>query len=412
MGRRDSIYVNPPFYVRFTWMIQRYLENELKNRFLNARSVYLYGPRQSGKTTLARTTFPGLLYISLEDPDHLEFASQDPRGFLAQFQTEGIIDEPQRCPELFSYLQAEIDIKKKKFILTSSQNFLLMEKISQSLAGRISILNLLPLSKAEIENSLSFDVVQDVLPTHAARPISELLEFVITGGYPELWENKASRTYWHSDYVRTYLERDVRQILKVHDLGLFNRFLKLCAGRSGSILNKASLASDCGISETQCARWLTILEQSGIVYFLRPFYKNFNKRLIKSPKIYFNDSGLLCHLLSITTSEHLSIHPLYGNIIETFVVSEIRKNSLNKGIEPELYFWRDSQGEEVDLILVQEGQFIPIEIKSAQTINLNYFKSLEKWTVLSSNTHKPIIIYGGIHAQNRQQGTVIPIDFL
>ncbi|MGE4169788.1 MAG: ATP-binding protein [Candidatus Margulisiibacteriota bacterium] len=394
-------------------MIQRHITTELKARFLASRSLYIFGPRQSGKTTLARETFPELRYISLEDPDHLAFATDDPRGFLNQFETQGIIDEPQRCPSLFSYLQSEIDIKKKKFILTSSQNFLLMEKVSQSLAGRISLLNLLPLSLSEIEHRPLIPF-PDLLNQHTSASFDTLnnrLETIITGGYPELWENPAARSYWHSDYVRTYLERDVRQILQVQDLGRFNQFLKLTAGRSGSLLNKASLAADCGLSETHCARWLSILEQSGIIYLLKPFYQNYNKRLTKSPKLYFNDTGLLCHLLSISTPTHLETHPLFGNIVETFVVSELRKNHLNQGLDPDFYFWRDAKGEEIDLIVPHHTTLIPVEIKSTQTIKPETLKPLFKWMNLSGS-QEAVLLYGGTDIQHRTQAVIFPISAL
>ena len=392
-------------------MIGRHLEQELKKRVTQARSVYIFGPRQSGKTTLARAAFKDLKYISLEDPDMREFAQHDPRGFLAQFNQSGIIDEPQRCPDLFSYLQSEIDIKKKKYVLTSSQNFLSMGKISQSLAGRISLMNLLPLSKSEIEKKTA-PLLFKQEPTQMLnfKPLNTFLDIIVTGGYPELWANTSAQSYWHRDYVQTFLERDVRQFMQIQDLGLFNRFLKLTAGRSGSILNKASLSSDCGISEAHCTRWLSILEQSGIIYLLKPFFNNFNKRLIKSPKLYFNDTGLLCHLLSISQAIQLSTHPLYGHIIETFVVSELRKLYLNKGQEPELYFWRDSHGEEIDIILMENNEAIPIEIKAAQTIHSTFLKPLEKWQTLTGNTNA-IIFYGGDQYQNRTTCQVIPIDF-
>ncbi len=391
-------------------MIFRHLENELKERFRYVRSLYIFGPRQSGKTTLARAAFPDMPYVTLEDPDIRAFAMDDPRGFLGQFIESGIIDEPQHCPDLFSYLQAEIDIKKKKYILTSSQNFLSMAKISQSLAGRISIVQLLPFSKAEIERR-PLPVLHDWNPAKRPfRSLPEYLDLVCFGGYPELWKTPESQRYWYSDYVQTFLERDIRYLMQIQDLGLFGRFLRLTAGRSGSVLNKASLASDCGISEVHCVRWLSILEQSGIIYLLKPFYNNFNKRLIKSPKLYFNDTGLLCYLLSIKQPAQLFTHPLYGHIVETFVVSELRKHYLNRGEDPELYFWRDSHGDEIDLILVDGGDMLPIEIKASQTLHPAMLRPLEKWQVLTG-TKRGIVFYGGDLYQQRTGCDVVPIDF-
>ena len=332
-------------------MIVRHLSKVLKARYKSARSVYIFGPRQSGKTTLVKETFPELKYVNLEDPDTLEFSETDPRGFFAQFDSDGggIIDEPQRNPKLFSYLQGQIDNDKKKFILTSSQNFLTMESISQSLAGRITVLNLLPLSKKEIDGkslikSESIFNAMDYKDKYTN--IDHMWGYILKGGYPELNVNPECFSYWPGDYVRTYLERDIRRVINVQDLGVFQKFLKLCAGRTGSILNRASLAGDCGISETSCVRWLSLLEQSGIIYILKPYYNNFDKRQVKSPKIHFVDSALCCYLLSIKTVEHLKklilylaqslSHMLYLNCLRIFTIMEkmrsfiILKNNMAK----------------------------------------------------------------------------------
>ena len=390
---------------------KRHLEPILRKRFQQARSVYLFGPRQSGKTTLARHCFPEIPYVSLEDPDARDYAKSDPKGFLNSFKTAAIIDEPQHFPDLFSYLQSEIDIRQKKFILTSSQNFLLSSSISQSLAGRLSILNLMPMTMSERFKKPYSDLWQKIKQDEPSSPITELYEQLLCGGYPEPVTHKASREFWYSDYTRTYLERDVRQVINVQDMGTFQRFLKLSAGRSGQILNRSSLSNDSGISETTCQRWLSILEQSGLIFYSAPYHNNFNKRITKSPKIYFWDTGLLCHLLGIRTTEHLHQHPLYGAIIETHVVAEIRKNFLNAGIEEPTFHWRDQQGEEIDLILEHNGVPIPIEIKAGQTIASSMLKSLEKWQITTQHAQN-VLFYGGATSQKRNNTHIQPIGVL
>ncbi len=394
-------------------MLNRHLSNILISRYKQARSVYIYGPRQSGKTTLARSSFPDLPYVTLEDPDVLDYAISDPRSFLQQFKEGGIIDEPQRYPDLFSYLQSEIDLNNKKFILSSSQNFLMMESISQSLAGRISILNLLPLSKAEIEHKPWVSLEDKLMiPPKEPHSIDTLWPLILKGGYPELYRIPGAMDYWFSDYVRTYLERDVRRLIKVEDLSIFQRFLKLCAGRSGHLLNYANLASDTGISETTCRRWLGLLEQSGLVMLLKPYHNNFQKRIVKSPKLYFLDTGLLCHLLMIKTQEHLETHPALGAIVETYTVTEIYKTFLNHGIEPECYFWRDAQKNEVDLLLaLPDNQLLPIEIKAGQTIASDWLKPLDKLCTLAK-IEKSFLLYGGKQSQQRNTTNIFPLDVL
>jgi predicted AAA+ superfamily ATPase len=394
-------------------VIERHIKKQLVTRFNSARSIYIFGPRQSGKTTIAKYCFPELSYVSLEDPDVLEFAKSDPRAFLGQFSDAAIIDEPQRFPELFSYLQGEIDNLHKKFILTSSQNFLMMESISQSLAGRISILQLYPLTNKEL-TAQKIKPIEDYfqLKNTETYSIDQQFDSIIRGGYPEVNANPDTFQFWHSDYIKTYLEKDVRQIINVQDLSIFQRFLRLCAGRTGNLINKASLASDCGISESNCNRWLSLLEQSGIIFLLNPYHKNFNKRLIKSPKLYFIDTGLCSHLLGIKSPEHLRSHPLYGAIIETYVVTELFKNFHNQGIEPQLYFWRDQRGNEVDVVFeLLSGETCAIEIKAGQTINSEMLTSIANWCDLSGTT-KTIVFYGGSKVQVRENVMIIPIAML
>lgn len=394
-------------------MIPRHLKEQLIKRYKLSRSIYIFGPRQSGKTTIAKQTFPDLPYVTLEDPDVLEYATTDPRGFLEQFKIGAIIDEPQRYPELFSYLQSEIDMKSKKYILTSSQNFLTMESISQSLAGRITILNLMPLSKREIEGKSLINLETFFNDkTSNLLSINTLWDKILIGGYPEVVSNPGVFEYWYSDYVKTYIERDVRRIINVQDLSIFQKFMKLCAGRTGSILNKASLANDTGISEKSCTRWLSLLEQSGIIVLLKPYHNNFNKRQIKAPKIFFIDTGLCSYLLGIKQQDHILTHPLLGSMVETYVFSEIYKNFLNNGLDTDFYYWRDQNGNEIDLIIdIEPSKSIVIEIKAGQTINNKMLSSLNKWASMAENS-KLILIYGGSQYQTRNGINILPINAL
>lgn len=387
----------------------------LLERYQFSRSVYIFGPRQSGKTTLAKQTFPNLPYYSLEDPDILEFSREDPRGFFSNFSEAGggIIDEPQRNPELFNYLQGQIDNEKLKFVLTSSQNFLTMESIAQSLAGRITILNLLPLSKGEISNKQLLKLEQLLTTKDSTMQYSNIdyiWDFILHGGYPEVNATPQVFPHWFSDYVKTYLERDVRKIINVHDLTVFQTFIKLCAGRTGSILNKASLAADCGISESTCTKWLSLLVQSGIIILLRPYYNNFKKRQTKSPKLHFIDSGLCCHLLGIRTKEHLKLHPLMGLILESYVVMELYKQACNSGESFEFYYWRDQHSNEIDLIIeLPSGTPIPIEVKAGQTISSGIINPIKNWCKMA-NVEKGIVLYGGTDFQERSEVNVIPFS--
>jgi predicted AAA+ superfamily ATPase len=395
-------------------MFYRHITKALQNRYEFSRSVYIFGPRQSGKTTLARQTFPNLPYVSLEDPDVLEFSISDPRGFFNQFTSTlgGIIDEPQRNPQLLSYLQGQIDEQKLKFILTSSQNFLMMDAMAQSLAGRISILTLLPLSKQEIYKRPLVDLSQmlnAILKNNKFNNIDYIWHSILNGGYPEVITTPQVFPYWFSDYIKTYIERDVRRIINIQDLNTFQRFVKLCAGRTGGILNKASLASDCGISETTCTKWLSVLEQSGIIFLLKPYHSNFNKRQTKSPKLHFIDTGLCCSLLGIRTVDHLTTHPLMGLIVESYVVAELYKQCFNCGEDPAFYYWHEQHEREIDLIIeLANGEIIPIEIKTGQTITKDMLSPINKWCDMTNSTNG-ILLYGGNDLQVRSNVTVIPL---
>lgn len=346
--------------------------------------VTLTGPRQSGKSTLLKSCFTDYKYISLEDPDIRQLAENDPRGFLKDCGTKCIIDEAQRVPDLFSYLQTIVDSRDEcgQFILSGSHNFLLMERISQSLAGRTGILKLFPFSAEELR-------AVDKLP-------NDLDEILLKGCYPRLYDKKVSAKEYFTSYLQTYVERDVRLLRNITDMAAFKRFLKLCAANVGSILNVTSLAKDAGISVITANSWISILEASFILLRLPPYYKNFSKRVIKSPKIYFCDTGLLCNLLNIFNREQLQKSGLRGAIFENFVVTEYMKNALFKGEEPQLYFWRDTNQNEVDLLCETDGELNAIEIKSGETKNQKFYDGLKKFAEVAgiplTNTR---VVYGG-----------------
>ena len=372
-------------------MIPRASEPLVRELLRGFPIVTVTGPRQSGKTTLARQVMAERPYWSLEDPDVRALAVDDPRGFLAQCPEGAVLDEVQRAPELFSYLQTHVDADggMGRFLLTGSQQFGLMSGISQSLAGRSAFVELLPLSHAEL--------------TEAGQAPQALDSMLFSGGYPALYDRPVSPRHWFPAYVTAYVERDVRQLLKVQDLDAFQRFVRLCAGRSGQLLNLSSLAADCGITHNTAKAWISVLEASYVVFQLRPHHANFNKRLIRSPKLYFHDTGLMCWLLGIQEPAQLAAHPLRGQIFETFVVSELRKGFLNRGEPPLFYFWRDSNGNEVDLLIEAGGALIPVEIKAGQTVNRDFFTGLERWLGLAGErARSPTLIYGGQVAHERR----------
>ncbi|QQS06787.1 MAG: ATP-binding protein [Fibrobacterota bacterium] len=385
-------------------MIHRHLAATLERRLKASRSVYVFGARQTGKTTLARG-HSELPYVTMEDPETRQEALADPRGFLARFPKGAILDEAQRAPEIFSYLQRILDERKGKWILTGSQNYLLLESVTQSLAGRISLLQLSPLSHSEIQGRTPSTPASLRSPGKGVEVNrSQLWETMLLGGYPEPVTEPDTREFWHGDYVRTFVERDVRQILNVHDTLSFQRFLQLTAGRTGQILNLTQLASDAGISVSSCKQWLSVLETSGIIHLLRPHFQNFNKRITKSPKLYFNDTGLVCRLLGIRNPEVLSLHPLVGSIFETWVIAELRKIWLNQGEEPPMWYWRDPAGLEVD-VLVDDGMTLhPIEIKMGATVDSEWLTRLNRWKELAGDVAgQPVLIHGGDAEQVRSK---------
>ncbi|WP_026279235.1 MULTISPECIES: ATP-binding protein [unclassified Thioalkalivibrio] len=380
-------------------MIPRTAETLVRERLSGFPIVTVTGPRQSGKTTLARAVMADRPYRSLEDPDVRALALDDPRGFLSQCPDGAVLDEVQRAPELFSYLQTHVDVDGRmgRFLLTGSQQFGLMSGISQSLAGRSAFVELLPLSHAELVEARQAPTALDAM--------------MFTGGYPALYDRPVSPRHWFSAYVTEYVERDVRQLLQVRDLDAFQRFVRLCAGRSGQVLNLSSLAADCGITHNTAKAWISVLEASYVLFLQRPHHANFNKRQVKSPKLYFHDTGLLCWLLGLQTPEQLVVHPLRGQVFETCVISELRKAFLNRGEPPLFHFWRDSNGNEVDLLIEWAGGLMPVEIKSGQTLNRDFFTGLERWTALSGDmARSPTLVYGGEGEHQRKDMRVLGWD--
>lgn len=343
------------------------------------------GPRQSGKTTLARATFPGKRYASLENPDERLFATQDPKGFLGRFPDGAILDEVQHCPDLLSYLQAVVDRDRRTglFVLTGSQNFLLLSGISQSLAGRSGLVQLLPFSLAELAAAdVSFPGSPD--------------EFLLKGLYPPLYDRPLKPQEWYGNYLMTYLERDVRQIANVHDLILFQRFVRMCAARTAQLLNLSSLASDCGVSQGTARNWIAILQASYILFLLQPHHQNFGKRLVKTPKLYFHDTGLAAALLGVQDTEHMTVHPARPALFETFVVNEFLKARYNAGLASNLYFWRDNVGNEVDIVTEIGPLLHPVEIKSGRTLTEDAFAGLGRWLKYAGKKSAvPTLVYGG-----------------
>jgi hypothetical protein len=393
-------------------MYQRALAPTLKDAARRYPVVTLTGPRQSGKTTLVRAAFREHAYASLEEPDVRAFALEDPRGFLAQFEGPVILDEAQRTPDLFSYLQTLVDEDDRpgRFILTGSQNFLLRQSISQSLAGRTAVLHLLPLSLSELEGHrpLALRTIGRRLPSRSRTTDRDLMETLFTGFYPRIHDRGLDAGDWLSNYVQTYVERDVREILNVGDLEAFGRFVRLCAGRTGQLLNLTSLGNDCGITHTTAKRWLSILEASFLIALLRPHHRNFGKRLIKTPKLYFLDCGLLCYLLRIRSPEDLRPHAARGVVFESFVVSELLKAFVHAGREPDLYFWRDATGHEIDVLIEAGRELVAVEVKSGQTVVPDFFDGLMFWRGLVGDDEAPAaLIHGGGETYRRRGVAVV-----
>jgi hypothetical protein len=378
--------------------IKRSLVNILIEDAKKIPVIAILGPRQSGKTTVAKQAFPKHNYISFEDYDNREFAQKDPRQFLKDNENEyGIIlDEVQHVPEILSYIQTNVDLNRRPghFILTGSQNFLVNQAITQTLAGRITIHTLLPLSIEELNKA-------NMIPEAPE-------EAIFKGYYPIIYAQDYDPVRWYQDYTRTYLERDVRTLGKVDDLATFARFFKLCAGRIGQIVNVSSLANDAGISFATARSWLSILEASYIIFMVQPHFKNFSKRLIKNPKLYFYDTGLACNLLGIEETKQIQSHYLRGGLFESMMISDLYKQFYNIARTPRIYFWRDKVGHEVDVIIERADQLFPIEIKAGLTISQNYFTELKYWNKLAdANPAHGFVIYSGDTNSTRSAGNVI-----
>ena len=375
-------------------MIQRAAKDKLKDLASKFKAVAVTGARQTGKTTLVKQVFKGKPYLSLENPETRNFALEDPRGFLASYPKGAILDEVQRTPELFSYLQEILDNSKVKglFILSGSNNFLLQQNISQTLAGRVGYINLLPFSIEELKKS-------KLLPDNDD-------QLMLKGFYPPIYDQEIPPLDWCPNYIRTYIEKDVRQIKNITDLIVFERFIKLLAGRSGQELNNSALAVETGVDVKTIQSWIGILESSFIIYLLKPHFKNFNKTIVKRPKVYFYDTALVCYLLGIRNVLQLKTHPLRGSIFEGMVVTELIKKRTNAGLPINIYYWRDKTGHEIDVIIDNGGKLLPIEIKSGKTLNSEFFKNIEYWSKLSG-AEKSVLLYAGEQNQKRTTGNEI-----
>jgi predicted AAA+ superfamily ATPase len=357
------------------------------------KAVAIIGPRQSGKTTLAKYVFPEKAYVNFENPDTRLFATEDPRGFLSNYPDGAIFDEAQRVPALFSYLQQILDesLTNGLFIITGSNNFLLQESISQSLAGRVAYLTLLPLTLEEIGTQ------------HTT--CNELL---VRGAYPGLYKEAIDPNTWYANYIRTYIERDVRLVKNINNLLTFERFVRLCAGRVGQLLNMQSLAIEVGVDAKTINTWMGILEMTFVAFRLQPYHKNFNKRLVKMPKLYFYDTGLAAALLGIENSQQLELNSFRSALFENFVILDLIKQRFNQAKASNLFFWRDSAGNELDILIDQTERLIPVEIKSGQTVTPAFFKGLNYWQKLTGE-EGGYVIYGGNQMEKRSQGrTVLP----
>lgn len=383
-------------------MIPRAVAETLRRNLRQFPIVSLTGPRQSGKTTLLRNEFPEYSYVSLEDPDARAFAQDDPRSFLALHGPRTILDEAQRVPELFSYLQGTVDEtgESGQYIVSGSQNFLLMEAISQSLAGRVAVRHLLPLSYREVKEAWGHG------------PTTE--EWVVRGGYPRLYDVPMEPDEYYPSYVQTYLDRDVRREMGVVKLAEFNRFIGLCAARIGNLVNVQSMATECGINVRTAKEWLSLLEQSFIIHLLRPYHRNFGKRLVKTPKLYFSDTGLACSLLGIETPEEFLTSDFKGALFENAVISELTKASYAMGKVPGFYFWRDSSGREIDL-LIEKGGAIQraIEMKASSTYRPKFFATLDGLgDMLGVPPEAREVVYTGTEIVETKHGLLRPFSAL
>ena len=364
-------------------MIPRHLQRELQTQLSEYPIVTIVGPRQAGKTTLVRSVLPDYTYVNLENPEIRQFATEDPKAFLKQYPKRTIFDEIQRTPQLLSYLQEIVDQEQinGQFVLTGSHQLLLREDVTQSLAGRTGILHLLPLSIAELSDAnIKFDTPSD---------------YLFQGFLPRIYDQSQRPHTAYANYFQTYVERDVRQLIKLKDIVLFEKFMKLLAGRAGQVLNYQSLSNDVGVDGMTIKSWLSILEASYVIFRLPPYFENFGKRVIKTPKIYFTDTGLLCYLLGIERVEQVGRDPLIGNLFENLVVLEALKARYNRGLTPNLYFFRDSQGHEIDLLHKQGSELIGVEIKAASNWSASFKKTLQHFDQKLKALAIRAVVYSG-----------------
>lgn len=358
--------------------------------------IVITGPRQSGKSTLVRQVFPAYRYINLEVPSSRRFAEEDPEGFLRSLGNQVILDEIQQVPDLLSYIQAIVDEARipGQFILSGSQNLLLLESVSQSLAGRVAIFSLLPFSLEEIQDT--------------PFGLPEYEHYLLKGFYPRIYDLDLNPTEWLLDYIQTYVERDLRQVINVSNLSAFRQFLEVCAGRIGQLVNLSDMGSLVGISHTTAQKWLSVLQTSYIVHLLRPYHRNYNKRIVKTPKLYFYDTGLACALLNLRSEDDLNRHFAKGALFENFVINELLKNHINRHLHPGSYFWNAAGNHEIDLLLDKGGRLYPIEIKAARTISAHFFDNLRYFQALSgARPEERFLVYGGDAPQQRSVARVL-----
>lgn len=377
-------------------MIPRQIMAEAKRSLTQFRALCITGPRQSGKTTLSKQLFKDKPYVNFENPSVQYEAEQNPETFLTQYRNGAVFDEVQRVPHIFRYLQEILDnnTKRGQFILTGSNNFLLQEQVSQSLAGRAGYLSLLPFSYAEL--------------TKTKLKTDDVNKLILTGGYPEIWNEQLAPGTWMNSYLQTYVQRDVRLLRNISNLGAFTKFIYLCASHAGQILNRDELAKQTGVDTKTILAWLGLLENSYIIYLLQPWHNNMNKRIIKSPKLYFYDTGLLCHLLGLKSSAALQKSPAYGALFENWVITEIRKNNFNEGLNEPMYYFRDNTGNEIDLITEKGGSPMAIEIKAGMKTDSSMLRGLKFWQKLQPLGNSTLLYRGKQDETINEKMNILP----
>ncbi len=374
--------------------IKRHIAAQIKVALKKYPIIAITGPRQSGKTTLSKMLKPDYNYVNLEDITLRNFAKSDPKGFMETYKDGVIIDEIQYAPQLFSYLQVFTDLRQKngEYIITGSQNFLLLENITQSLAGRVAIFNLLPFSVGELQSGNYI--------------FKDWEEYLLYGSFPRKWINNIDAFDFYDNYVKTYVERDVRMIKNISNLDTFQKFIQLLAGRTGQLFNQSSLGSELGLDNKTINAWLNLLEASFIAFRLKPYYNNFSKRVVKTPKIYFYDTGLLTYLLGIRTVKDLQLHFAKGQLFENFILLEKIKQTWNLNSHEKYFFWRDTTGNEVDLLIERNQDLLSVEIKSGKTIHPDFFKALNHFKKINPNAIS-YLVYGGNEKQKRTDCTIL-----